>query len=237
MIKAALFDVYGTCVDWRSGVANVARPMLLERAYDISLAEKIADHWRALYDPYMEPVRSGTQPYRPLDEIQRDNLNVVLEQVGLDAAFDDDARALLNTAWDHLPAWPDTRAALEKLKSVMPIAACSNGSVAMMQRLATHNEFAWSMICGADMACTYKPVHAVYQRSAEALGATPAETIMIACHADDLDEAKKAGLKTGYFPRPLEYGHANAVVEPHPERFDFYSTTMTGLIDSLCAAA
>lgn len=237
MIKAALFDVYGTCVDWRRGVADVARPMLAERGCDTSLAEKIADHWRALYDPYMEPVRNGHQPYKPLNEIQRDNLDVVLEQVGLDAAFDDEARTLLNTAWDQLPAWPDTRTALQMLKSVMPIAACSNGSVAMMQKLATHNGFDWTKICGADTAHNFKPVHPVYQRSAEALGVAPAETIMIACHTDDLDEAKKAGLKTGFFPRPLEFGPDNPVEEPNPARFDFYSTTMTGLVDALCTPA
>lgn len=236
MIKAALFDVYGTCVDWRAGVASFARPMLRERGCDTRLAEKIADHWRALYDPSMAPVRSGKQPYKPLDEIQRENLDVVLEQYGLDMAFDGEARTLLNAAWDQLPAWPDTCAALTKLKSVMPIAACSNGSKPMMQRLANYNAFSWTMICGADIARTYKPVHAVYQRSAEALGSTPAETIMIACHADDLDEAKKAGLKTGFFPRPLEYGCGNAVDEPDAERFDFYSPTITGLVDALCAA-
>lgn len=234
MIKATLFDVYGTCVDWRSGVANFARPMLVERDCDPSLAEQIADRWRALYDPYMDPVRKGEKPYVPLNLIQRENLDIVLTALGLDGAFDNHARDTLNTAWDKLPAWPDTCAALDRLKSVMPIAACSNGSVAMMQKLAAHNGFGWTTIAGADTAQNFKPVHAVYQRSAQALGAKPHETIMVACHPDDLDEAKNAGLQTGFFPRPTEYGPANMKLESNPKRFDYHSANIDGLIGHLC---
>lgn len=235
MIKAALFDVYGTCVDWRSGVTGFAKDMLTDKGLPADQAVYVAEEWRKLYDPFMEQVRSGKRNYVPLDVIQRENLDLVLEKLGLAADFDETDRQKLNSAWDQLPAWPDTVECLSKLGNVIPIAACSNGSRMMMQRLADHNRIDWSMICGADIGQTFKPEPVVYQRSCEALGSSPGQTIMIACHPSDLDAADCAGLKTGYFPRPLEWGRSDFEPDPNPARFTLHAGSFSELVDQIIA--
>jgi hypothetical protein len=75
---ALLFDVFGTCVDWRSGVARevAAVASRLGRA-DVDAAA-VADAWRARYQPQMETVRSGARPWVDLDVLHREALDGVL---------------------------------------------------------------------------------------------------------------------------------------------------------------
>lgn len=237
MIKAALFDVYGTCVNWHGGMRRTAETVLAAKGLDASLGSAIAEGWRQQYQPAMEKVRSGAEPYRPLDAIQIETLDTVLAPLGLSDSMNEDDRARLNAGWDALPAWPDAVQSLKTLKVAMPIGACSNGSVAMMGRLAAHNGLTWSIICGAELARTFKPRPAVYLASCAALGCAPAEVIMVACHPDDLDAASDAGLQTGYIPRPDEWGPATVAPDPNADRFTFDAPTLPALVEKIVHAA
>ena len=75
-VKALVFDVFGTCVDWRSGVARDAERLLKPLGYTIDWLA-FASAWRALYQPTMEEVRSGRQPYVPLDVLHRRMLDAI----------------------------------------------------------------------------------------------------------------------------------------------------------------
>src|SRR5260370_27094512 len=57
-VKALVFDVFGTVVDWRGGVAREAEAILKPHGYALDWIA-FADAWRALYQPTMEGVRSG----------------------------------------------------------------------------------------------------------------------------------------------------------------------------------
>ena len=79
-VAALTFDVFGTVVDWRSSIARELRgffgPRGIERDW-----EAVADRWRALYQPAMEEVRRGRRPWVRLDDLHRDNLRVVLDEL------------------------------------------------------------------------------------------------------------------------------------------------------------
>jgi hypothetical protein len=81
-IKALVYDVFGTCVDWRSGVARDAERLLKPLGYRIDWLA-LADAWRALYQPTMEEVRSGRQPFVTLDILHRR----MLDQSGRGSAW------------------------------------------------------------------------------------------------------------------------------------------------------
>jgi 2-haloacid dehalogenase len=61
-VKALFFDMFGTVLDWRTGVARSAEAILKPRGYSLDWLA-FADAWRAQYDPGMEEVRSGRIPY------------------------------------------------------------------------------------------------------------------------------------------------------------------------------
>ena len=56
MDRAFIFDVFGTCVDWRNSVArDVALALPDVDALDFAMA------WRAEYQPSMAGIRSGSR--------------------------------------------------------------------------------------------------------------------------------------------------------------------------------
>ena len=206
MIEALLFDVFGTVVDWRTGVAREVDAFFADSERTID-SVAFADSWRAKYQPSMEEVRSGRRGYVVLDVLHRENLDATLAEFGLDDAVDDEGRARLNRAWEKLPPWPDAVPGLEALRSRYLIAPCSNGSIAMMARLARSAGLPWDAIVGADIGRAYKPQAEVYRASAAALGLAPEAVMMVAAHNFDLAAAREAGLAAAFVPRPEEYGH------------------------------
>ena len=194
-MKALIFDVFGTCVDWRTSVAREVAAVLPEVD-----ATAFADAWRAEYQPAMERVRSGGRGYVPLDVIHAENLAIVADRFGVAAP------PSLAAAWERLDPWPDVLPGLAALRETALLAPCSNGSVGLMARLARHAGFRWDAILGADIARDYKPKPAVYLASAAALGLPPGDVTMVAAHNDDLAAARAAGLRTAFVPRRAEYG-------------------------------
>ncbi|MCG6858315.1 MAG: haloacid dehalogenase type II [Salaquimonas sp.] len=205
MLKALIFDVFGTVVDWRSGVAAEAKRFFDVKGIGLDPFE-FADAWRGEYQPTMERVRSGNRGYVPLDELHRENLDIVLDRFDLAGYFDAADRVELNHAWEKLPPWPDSVPGLTALKEDFIVAPCSNGSIALMTRMAKFGGLPWDAILGADIAGNYKPREEVYLASCNALRLEPSQVMMVAAHPGDLDAAKACGLMTAFIPRPLEFG-------------------------------
>ena len=197
MKRAFIFDVFGTCVDWRTSVAREVTGALP----DID-ALAFADAWRGEYQPAMERIRSGGRGYVPLDDLHLENLRIVADRFGVTA---DDA---LNTAWEKLDPWPDVVAGLTALRVHGLIAPCSNGSIALMSRLARYGGLPWDTILGAEIAKDYKPKPQVYLASCAAFRLPPEAVTMVAAHNNDLVAARACGLKTAFVPRPTEHGPA-----------------------------
>lgn len=201
-IRALVFDVFGTLVDWRGSIAREAQALLGSRLTD---PLGFADAWRAQYQPAMEAVRSGRLPFSKLDVLHRHNLERVLADRG-PAGLDEATRAELNLAWHRLDAWPDVTPGLQRLRQRFRIAPCSNGNISLMVDLARHNGFPWDAILGAEVARDYKPKPVVYLTAAAAFDCAPEETLMVAAHSNDLAAAAECGLRTAFIARPDEKG-------------------------------
>src|SRR5271155_2934930 len=104
-VKALFFDVFGTLVDWRSGIAREAEAALKPHGVALDWAS-FADAWRGEYQGAMEEVRTGRIGFCKLDVLHRRNLDLTLERFGVDALGEDEKQDL-NRAWHRLDAWPD----------------------------------------------------------------------------------------------------------------------------------
>lgn len=232
MIRALLFDVFGTVVDWRSGVAREVEAFFGARGIGLDVTA-FADAWRAKYQPAMERVRSAGRSYVRLEVLHLENLDETLADFGLSTSVEGAQRAELNRAWEKLPPWPDSVAGLTSLKSRYAIAACSNGSIGLMTWLAKHGGLPWDTILGADIARAYKPQPEVYLASVSALGLAPEEVVMVAAHNDDLAAARATGLGTAFVARPVEHGpHQTTDLEP-TSQWDVIATDFNDLARKL----
>jgi 2-haloacid dehalogenase len=190
-MRAMLFDVFGTCVDWRTSIMRE-----LER---FGLPPKLADAWRAEYQPQMETVRSGKRPWVNLDVLHRIGLDKILRDHGI--ALGEDERDELVRGWHRLDPWPDVVEGLTRLKQTHIIAPCSNGHIAQSVNLARFAKLPWDAILGAEIARAYKPDPRVYRESVYALGLEVDEVCMVAAHREDLKAAAGTGLRTAFVER------------------------------------
>jgi 2-haloacid dehalogenase len=233
--KALVFDVFGTCVDWRSSIAREGEA--LGRRLGATGVDWLAfaDTWRALYQPQMETVRSGKRPWTTLDVLHREALDTVLPAFGLSempVADRDD----LTRAWHRLEPWPDVVEGLTRLKTRYIIAPNSNGNIALLVNMAKRAGLPWDAILGAEIARAYKPRPEVYLGCAAALGLAPSAVMMVAAHNGDLVAAAECGLQTAFVPRPVEYGPGQTSDLAPEHDFDLVATDFIDLVNQLGVA-
>jgi 2-haloacid dehalogenase len=201
-VKALFFDVFGTLVDWRSGVAREAETLLKPLGISIDWTA-FADAWRDQYQPAMEEVRAGRSPYVKLDVVHGRMLQKIVPHFGLEKLAETEMQQL-TLAWHRLDAWTDVSAGLARLRKGYRIAPVSNGNIALLTDLARRNDIHWDAVLGADIARDFKPKAAVYLSAAAAFGLQPGECMMCASHSSDLKAAADNGLRTGFISRPQE---------------------------------
>jgi 2-haloacid dehalogenase len=206
MVKALVFDVFGTVVDWRSSVAREVEALARRKGLTVDGA-RFADAWRAQYRPSMERVRKGDLPWTKLDRLHRMILDKIVVDFGIKGLTEAETDTL-NRAWHRLQPWPDTVAGLTRLKKKFILAPLSNGNISLMTDLARHGGLPWDCILGAELVRHYKPDREVYQSAADFLDLQPSQVMMVAAHLGDLGAAKAVGLRTAFVTRPLEYGPA-----------------------------
>jgi 2-haloacid dehalogenase len=203
-VKALVFDVFGTVVDWRTSVAIEVEALAKRKGLAIDGAT-FADAWRAGYGPSMNRVRTGELPWTKLDVLHRMTLDRILTEFGITGLSETETVAL-NRAWHRLRPWPDSVSGLTRLKRKFIIAPLSNGNISLMTDMAKHAGLPWDCILGAELARHYKPDREVYQSAADFLDLKPGEVMMVAAHLGDLRAAQTVGLRTAFVPRPLEFG-------------------------------
>ena len=230
-LKALVFDVFGTVVDWRTSIANEASDQLKNKGFDLNWLA-FAEAWRAKYQPSMEGVRSGKRGYVRLDILHLENLMEVLEEFKVSELSSADLD-YLNRAWHRLEPWSDSVSGLQRLKKKFIIGTMSNGNVALMVNMAKHSGLPWDVILGAEPAQAYKPDPKTYLTGVDWLGLQPDEVLMCAAHNNDLVAARNQGLKTAFIARPREYGKDQSVDIEAEYEFDFITTDMNDLADQL----
>ena len=212
-VKALLFDVFGTVVDWRSSTIAELTAFGEKKGLKADWV-KMADEWRGLYQPGMEEVRSGRRAWTILDVLHGESLDKLIAAHGLKGITAEERDHLIRI-WHRLKPWPDVVAGLTRLKTRYIIGTLSNGNVGLLTRLAKNVGLPWDVVLGAETARAYKPMPEAYTRSADLLNLKPAEVMLVAAHNGDLAAAQKQGLSTAFIPRPTEYG-------PH-QKYDFKS--------------
>ena len=233
-VRALLFDVFGTVVDWRSGVAREATPFLRRRGAESVDPLAFADAWRASYQPAMEQVRSGRRPFTRLDVLHRESLETILPEFGIDPATAPASELNeLNLAWHRLDPWPDAVAGLMRLKTKFVIAPLSNGNIALMLDMAKRAGLPWDAILGAEVVQAYKPMPEAYLRTADVLAMRPGQICLVAAHNGDLAAARKCGLRTAFIPRPAEHG-PNQTTDLRPDQeWDLVAADFVALAEKL----
>ena len=229
-IEVIAFDVFGTLVDWRSSITQ-AFEKVGGAARLNAYWPAAADAWRSRYYPAMARVLTGERPFQPLDVLHAEMLDEVTAEFGLEA-LDAAARGELVRAWHQLEPWPDVVPGLTTMRERHILTPLSNGGVGLLTRLAKAASLPFDCILSAELVRTYKPDPRVYALPAAYFDVPADRVLMVACHPSDLEGAARAGLRTAFIPRALEWGPGGSAPPP-PDQVDLAAEDLEALAAAL----
>ncbi|MFB6303675.1 MAG: haloacid dehalogenase type II [Haloferacaceae archaeon] len=234
-VDALVFDVFGTVVDWRSGVVRDGERLGEAKGLSVDW-EAFADAWREEYRPSLDRVRRGEIAWRNLDSLHRESLERLLDRFGVTGLTEEEV-AHLNRAWHRLDPWPDAVPGLVRLRSDHLVAPLSNGHVRLLTNMAKRAGIPWDLILSAELSGHYKPDEEVYLTAVDLLDLSPDDVMMVAAHETDLDASREAGLRTAYVHRPAEWGpeRAEAAEMPDESAYDVVAEDLVDLAERLDA--
>jgi 2-haloacid dehalogenase len=227
-IRVLTFDLFGTTVDWHTGVAEQVGEVARERGVELDAAA-FAEAWRGRYRPSLQRVNSGERDWAYLDTLHRESLDDLLDEHGVAEAFDEHARRRLVRAWHRLPAWEDAVEGLARLRRRYLVAVLSNGGFAQLTNLVKAADLPFDCIVSAELTRSYKPATAAYLTAVRLLDVEPGQVLMVACHRWDLDGARKVGLHTAFVERPDEKGPNHAADRADEVDSEVKATSFTDL--------
>jgi len=214
-VKALVFDVFGTVVDWRTSLIADFTAWGERRGIHADWTA-LVDGWRAVYAASMDEVRKHPERgYVILDKLHRRSLEKLVEHLAISGLNDADLH-YLTMGWHRLHPWPDSVAGLSRLKTKYIIGPLSNGNVELLTEMAKFAGLPWDVILSAELFEHYKPDAETYLGAARLLCLPPDQVMMVAAHNHDLKAAQKLGLKTAFVARPTEYGPL--------QKYDFKAT-------------
>jgi len=196
--------------------------------------ERIADRWRAAYQPNLDRVRRGKLDWTILDELHYTALVELLPEFSMAPLPEPDLR-FLTGSWHRLSAWPDAIEGLRRLRTKYIIGPLSNGNLSLLVNLAKFAELPWDVIFGADLFRHYKPDHETYLGACAFLGLRPEQVMMGAAHNYDLAAARELGLRTAFIPRRMEHGPGQTTDLSADQSWDIIATDLIDLADKLGA--
>lgn len=228
-----LFDVFGTVVDWRSSVIAEGERLAGRHGLHVDWSA-VADGWRR--EGYLRPISeivAGRRPWEPIAAVMRRHLDRLAAEHGF-SHVGTEALDAFSTVWDRLIPWPDAVAGLERLRGRYVVGTLSNGGFGSLTRMARHAGLPWDCVLSAELFGAYKPDRRVYEGAARLLDLAPERLMLVAAHPSDLDAARACGLRTGYVPRPLEWGPGTPP-PPAGGGFDVVAGDFEGLAGALGA--
>ncbi|KAF4511914.1 hypothetical protein G6O67_001113 [Ophiocordyceps sinensis] len=222
-VKALVFDVFGTVVDWRTSVVDelslrahrkLCAPSSLppdlasrlEAAAEDNTWHRFAQAWRDSYKVFTASFDPSRDTWKSIDRHHRDSLAALLREWGFDGLYSDAEIDSLSLVWHRLSPWPDSSDGLRALGSggKLVTATLSNGNLALLRDLDDFGSLGFHRLLSAETFRAYKPDPATYLGAARELGLEPAHVAMVAAHLGDLKAARACRLRTIYIERPQE---------------------------------
>ncbi len=185
--EAITFDCYGTLIDWESGLLGALRPVLRRHGQNLSDSQ--------ILKVYGELEPEAQTPYRRYREVLAEVVHGFGKRLGFTVALRE-AESLAKSMREWQP-FPDTVAALEKLKTRFKLGIISNVDDDLFAAAARHLKIRFDQVITAEQAKAYKPSLAPFQLALQRFGIS-AERVLHAGQSvyHDVLPAKSLGLAT-----------------------------------------
>lgn len=230
-IRAVLFDVFGTVVDWRRTMVKAFSDIFAKKGIKNITSDGFVEAWVNAYSENMQKISEGERPFVIVDELNKLALNELLEKYGIFDKFTNEEKKQMVMVWHRLKPWPDSISGINKIKELFITGTLSNGNIKLLEDLSKNANLQWDVILSGESFSCYKPDSSVYQNAAKALKLKPLEILLVASHRYDLLAAQQCGYQTAYIFRPLEF--TTIQEKPKDGEFDFLVDSLDELAEQL----
>lgn len=188
------FDCYGTLIDWETGIFSVLRPVLAAHGKTIADSELL----RLYSELESDAERGEFRPYREVLQSVVRGLGRRLEFTPSEVQIRSLPESLTN--W---PPFPDTIAALGKLKARYLLAVISNVDDDLFASTARRLEIPFDYVITAQQARAYKPSLQMFTLARQRTGVAPGQWLHVAQSIyHDVIPARSLGIDTVWVNRP-----------------------------------
>ncbi|HLW55312.1 MAG TPA: haloacid dehalogenase type II [Candidatus Angelobacter sp.] len=167
-VKAVTFDCYGTLIDWETGLLAALRRILEAHGHGA-----LSD--REILDIYGELEPRAQNPWRRYRQVLAEVTRGFGERLGFQVK-NGEADSLAESLKSWQP-FPDTIAALEKLKSKFRLAIISNTDDDLFAATSRHLGIKFDEVITAEQAKAYKPSAVPFRLALERLGLSREEVL------------------------------------------------------------
>jgi len=218
------FDCYGTLIDWESGILRALKPIFANRGIPVSDSELLER-----YGEIEAQMESGA--YKPYRQILRE----AVAGLGLRYNFSPVANEMecLPDSLQYWQPFPDSVAALKRLKKLYKLAIVSNVDEDMFEASARKLEVPFDHVITASQARSYKPSHNNFECALDRIG-LPREQVLHVAQSiyHDIIPARALGISSVWVNRRKGLSGSGATL-PAEGRPDLEVPDLRSLADLL----
>lgn len=173
MLKAIIFDAYGTLISTGTGSVDAARAILHKNGREDIEAKAFYARWKQLHRAHMDAPGFITE-----EEIFRLDLRALFTEYGIEGDADRDVGIMLNTL-GRRAAFPETKAVLDALCGQTTVCIGSTTDTAPLLQDMERNGLCVHRVFTSESLLAYKPAPVFYEKILSELRLQPEETLFV----------------------------------------------------------
>ncbi len=197
MIKAIIFDVYGTLISTGTGSIDATTKILsINNRFDIS-PEFFYTRWKTYHKYHINTL----EQFLNEEAIFRLDLKKLYDEFGIIGNADSDVRIMLETLGKRI-AFPETKEVLDRLSlSVVTCIGSTTDTKPLLENLR-NNKLKVNKIYTSEMLATYKPKAEFYESILRQLNILSSEALFVGDSLiDDVIGPESVGIETCWINR------------------------------------
>ena len=196
MIKAVVFDAYGTLISTGTGSVEAAQKILDLHGSSISAKTFYAD-WKQYHREHMDHLTQFVTE----ETIFRWDLEKLYVQYDLPGKAAEDVGIMLNTLGNRM-AFPESKEVVERLKRSVTVCIGSTTDTEPLTKDLARSGITVDRVFTSEDLRVYKPQPVFYEKILAALSLQPEEVLFVGDSlTDDVYGPRQAGFKTCWVNR------------------------------------
>jgi len=196
MLKAVIFDAYGTLISTGTGSVDAARAILAQNDRADIDPKAFYARWKQLHREHM-----NAPSFVPEEELFRLDLCSLFAEYSIPGDADKDVRIMLDTL-GRRTAFPETKNVLETLLPLLTVCVGSTTDTAPLLRDMARNALHVHSVFTSESLRAYKPAPVFYEKILKELGVGTEEALFVGDSlADDVLGPKSVGMRACWINR------------------------------------